>query len=401
MFDPIARVLAFFYSLPVVGGSVGVAIILLTAAVMILLMPLTIKATKSTIKMQEVQPKLKDLQKKYKDDKQTLNAELMALYQANGINPIGGCLPMIAQLPVFLVLFNVLQGLSRRVSGTAYFAVADHARTMLGGQSIPGDTFDPKYLSTDSDLYLDLSRATEMRFGPFDLAQRTLDVVQSDVLVGIPYVLLILFVVATSYYQQRQVSARRSGATAGMNPQQEMILKAMPLLSGVWSFVFPAGLVVYWATSNTFRIGQQYYITRAFYADRAAADAISDGTGSSEPSEADDVEPPAGSSGSGAAADRNGRAPTSRQPSRGRATGSRPRGGAASSPNGDSTADQGPTDHDREVDREAVWARRRQEKAKAQARTKGRAADSSSRVTPKGTKPGGSRAGGNRKKRKR
>jgi YidC/Oxa1 family membrane protein insertase len=408
MFDAIARVLAFFYSLPVVGGSVGVAIILLTAAVMILLMPLTIKATKSTIKMQEVQPKLKELQRKHKDDKQTLNAELMALYQANGINPVGGCLPMVAQLPVFLVLFNVLRGLSQRVYETPYYRIAEHAREVVGGAEVVGDHFDPKYLSTSSDLYVDLSQSTEMTFGPFDLALRTLDVIQSNVLVGIPYVFLILFVVATSYYQQRQVSARRSGGMPGMNSQQEMILKAMPLLSGVWSFVFPAGLVVYWATSNTFRIGQQYYITRAFYADRAShdADAARGANGGAvsddEETEPDDLKPAAGNARDGASASENGRSQARRSRS---GPGARGGAGAASS-NGKSAAndaDAGSGDDAVPASREEAWAKRRQQKARANARTKSRAesASLSSRVTPKGTKPGGNRAGGNRKKRKR
>jgi YidC/Oxa1 family membrane protein insertase len=390
MFDPIARVLAFFYSLPVVGGSYGLAIILLTAAVMILLMPLTMKATRSTIKMQEVQPKLKELQKKYKDDRQTLNQELMALYQANGINPVGGCLPILAQLPVFLVLFNVLRGLSRRVSETPYFAIADHARIEVGGQALVGDTFDPKYLSHDSALYLDLSRDTRMAFGPFDLAQEALDVLQSDILHGIPYVFLILFVVGTSFYQQRQVSARRSGSSmGGMNAQQEMILKFLPLLSGIWSFVFPAGLVLYWATSNLFRIGQQAYITRAFYSHK---DEESDGGGDDGGTAADVVaESPSSdggpeNGGSGGAASGGGRGSSKPKRSRGSSNGST-----------SDDDDEGRNGDEPETprDREEAWARRRRDKAKVQAANKTQR-EQSSRVTPKGTKPTGSK-----KKRKR
>ena len=405
MFDAIARVLAFFYSLPVVGGSYGVAIILLTAAVMILLMPLTLRATRSTIKMQEVQPKLKELQKKHKDDKQTLNQELMALYQENGINPVGGCLPIFAQLPVFLVLFNVLRGLSRRVSETPYFAIADEARIREGSESLAGETFDPRYLSTDSQMYIDLSQDTEMSFGPFDLAQEALDVLQSNFLRGIPYVILILFVVATSFYQQRQVSARRNGGMGGMNPQQEMILKFLPLLSGVWSFVFPAGLVLYWATSNVFRIGQQAYITRAYYNEKDQAEGAGAGGNTS------------GGSGSGAA---NGKGDDGGQKDSGGKPDSKPKGGSGkaggngsgkpkkprNSSNGsadDGAVDDGADDRDDDGDtkasvprnREEAWARRRQEKARVQAANQSRR-EQSSRITPKGTKPTSSK-----KKRKR
>ncbi|MEL7155617.1 MAG: YidC/Oxa1 family membrane protein insertase [Actinomycetota bacterium] len=418
MFDAIARVLAFFYSLPVVGGSVGYAIILLTAAVMTLLMPLTIRATRSTIKMQEVQPKLKELQKKHKDDKQTLNQELMALYSENGINPVGGCLPMLAQLPVFLVLFRVLSGLTRRVRETHYFAISDHARTQAGGQSIPGETFDPNYLSPNSELYVDLSRSTEMSFGPFDLALEALDVIQSDFLRGIPYVILILFVVGTSFYQQRQVSARRGGGMAGMNPQQEMILKFLPLLSGIWSFVFPAGLVLYWATSNVFRIGQQAYITRRFYGEReeAAAEAAAagkiadddeDDTGSDATT--DDGKTTSGTGGnkkggdgskSGGAKSASKSGSKSGAKSGSASSGAKAGAGASSNGNGRKPRSAGndgddKADHSTNGDRNANWERRRQQKAKVQASARNRK-EQSSRVTPKGTNPGGPK-----KKRKR
>lgn len=441
LMEAVARILAFFYSLPVVGGSVGIAIILLTAAVMVVLMPLTLKATRSTIKMQEMQPRLKELQKEHKGDKQTLNAELMALYQENGINPVGGCLPMLAQLPVFLVLFNVLRGLSRRVSEAPFFSIAEQAREQVGGTSVAGDTFEPRYLDVGSDLYLDISRQNELNFGPFDLAQEARNVIQNDVLAGIPYVILILFVVATSFYQQRQVSARRSGAV-GMNPQQEMILKVLPLASGIWSFLFPAGLVVYWATMNVLRIGQQSFITRAYYGHKDDDD-DDDSVGGGD---ADDDE-----SGVKAGATKGGRKSGGNKPraaksdnkSGGSNTGERKAGVAkrgrksdgtksagnkrsgsgdteggqksaakragrkpanAASGGVDDLADDGASANGSgsngtgsAVDRAEAWAKRRQ-----RARARGGSArtetdsSSSSRITPKGTKPGSSK-----KKRKR
>ena len=113
MFDLIAQVLAFFYSLV---PSYGVAIILLTLAVMIVVTPLTLKSTRSMLQMQRLQPELKAIQTRYKDDRQKMNEELMAFYQENGINPLGGCLPLLVQLPVFLVLFRVVQGITRHAT---------------------------------------------------------------------------------------------------------------------------------------------------------------------------------------------------------------------------------------------------------------------------------------------
>jgi YidC/Oxa1 family membrane protein insertase len=264
MFDAIAQILAGFYALPIVGGSYGMAIILLTLAVMIVLMPLTMKATRSTIKMQMVQPELKRLQKQYRDDRAKMNEELMGLYKQHNINPVGGCLPMLAQLPVFLVLFNVLRGLTRRADEAPWYGVTNLIRERAALGALPGDTFNPKYLRHDSQMYRSMTGDTEMGFGFFDLALHPLDVLRDDFVTAIPYVLLILFVVGTAYYQQRQISTRR-GSTTQMTSQQQALLRIMPLFTGVWSFVFPAGLVLYWATSNMFRIAQQAYITHSLY----------------------------------------------------------------------------------------------------------------------------------------
>ena len=390
MFDAIARVLAFFYSLPVVGGSYGLAIMLLTLAVMVVLMPLTVRATRSTIKMQLVQPKLKELQRKYKDDKATLNTELMELYKSEGINPVGGCLPMVAQLPVFLVLFRVLQGLSRRVSETPYYEIAQHSRQSMGLASVEGHTFDPKYLNTGSKMYQDLHGADSIPFGPFDLARHPIDAIQDSFLWGIPYLLLILFVVATSFYQQRQISARRQpGQAALMNPQQEMILKFLPLMSGIWSFAFPAGLVLYWATSNSFRILQQGYISRAFYTEdkvKAREEAAVTAKAAVEVDEAKGGTGKSGAKGHGSGGAKpsgrgqSGRSGAGRNGSDGSANGS------SASANGSGTSDseqsQGKMSS---ADRAQAWAQRRDSRARAQA-SRNRP-EPSSRVTPKGTKP--------------
>ena len=112
-FKAFASVLAFFYD---ITGNYAVAIILLTLAVMIIVTPLTLKGTRSMMVMQQLQPEMKKIQTRYKDDRQKLNEELMKFYKENSINPLGGCLPLLVQMPVFLVLYQVLRGLTRRVS---------------------------------------------------------------------------------------------------------------------------------------------------------------------------------------------------------------------------------------------------------------------------------------------
>lgn len=268
----IARLLSGIYGLPVVGGSYGLSIMLLTLGIMIVVMPLTLKATKSTIKMSMVAPELKRLQKEYKDDKEKLNEEMMALYREHGINPVGGCLPVLAQAPIFLVLFQVIRGLTRRFEDAPFSGVVNKVFEVQGRASEAPEAaeFFPRYLDRSSAMFQDLIGTTEMTFlGVFDLGAQPNEILAGSVVKAIPYILLILFLVGSSFYQQKQITARRSPDASGEeNPvmqQQQAILKILPLMTGVWSFFFPTGLSIYWATSNAFRIAQQAYITRTIY----------------------------------------------------------------------------------------------------------------------------------------
>lgn len=380
MFELIARVLAGFYGLPVVGNSYGFAIIMLTIAVMVLLMPLTLKATRSTIKMQQVQPELKRIQKKHKGDREALNAEMMELYQENGINPIGGCLPMLAQMPVFLVLFRILRGLTRRAEEVPFYDVGALAARNVGITAQAPHTFNPRYLATDSAMYTDLNHAEEMQFGPFDLAGEALDILKDDFLTAIPYIILILFVVATSFYQQKQVSARRDDDdTTPVNSQQQMILKVLPLMTGIWSFIFPAGLVLYWATSNVFRIGQQAYITHQIYGKEGAKEIIAEARVKTKVID---------SEGNKKSKDSNDSDGSPKNEKTSKNSDSKSKKDESSSTKKDSSkpkqdnADDGSRKSKKSTaaDKEAAWQKKRNQKAKTDP-------SQSSRITPKGTSP--------------
>lgn len=265
MFDLIARVLAFFYDLV---PSYGTAIIFLTLAVMVVVTPLTLKSTRSMLQMQRLQPELKAIQNRYKDDRQKMNEELMVFYQENGINPLGGCLPLLVQLPVFLVLFRVVQGITRRATdvGLEVGWMAGQADAEVREVSALGDldlTFDPENLPVDSAMHQALSSTTEMKFLGMDLSQTALDVAGRDLLSALPYFAMIVVVLVSSLYQQKQIRGRNTGAQ--VNPQQEMIMRILPWMLPVFSFTMPAALVVYFVISNLYRIGQQGYITRSLY----------------------------------------------------------------------------------------------------------------------------------------
>jgi len=274
MFDVIASLLAWFYS---VFPSYGFAVGALTLTVMVVVTPLTLKSTRSMLQMQRLQPELKAIQTRYKDDRPKMNEELMAFYQENGINPLGGCLPMLIQLPVFLVLFRVVQGITRRATDVGNQLGWSAGRLGVGAEgtvsSIGGNerSFDPQNLPIDGDMYADLTgkdlpfdeRPTEMVSLGIDLARSAQSVLGDSLIDSLPYLVLIVIVLVSSIFQQRQIRGRNSGAP--VNPQQEMIMKILPFMLPVFSFTMPAALVVYFVISNLYRIGQQGYITRSLY----------------------------------------------------------------------------------------------------------------------------------------
>lgn len=241
MSDIIARVLAWYYE---VWPSYGGAIVLLTLTVMVLVLPLTLKSTRSMLLMQRLQPEIRKLQQQYRDDRQKLNEEMMALYRENKINPLSGCLPLLIQLPVFFVLYQVLRGLTR-----------------LGEDG----TFNPRYLDHDSALYQALDGSTKMMSWGLDLARTAVDVAGDSLVSAIPYLLLILGVSLTTYVQQKQISARNPGSDTLSNPTQKMLLRIMPAFFAFISLNLPVALVVYFFASNLFRVGQQALISHAVY----------------------------------------------------------------------------------------------------------------------------------------
>ncbi|MDG2160333.1 MAG: YidC/Oxa1 family membrane protein insertase [Acidimicrobiales bacterium] len=264
MFDVIAAVLAWFYGLV---PSFGLAIILLTFVVMIVVTPLTLKGTRSMIKMQHLQPEMKKIQTRYKGDRDAMNKEMMAFYQANGINPMGGCLPLFVQAPVFMVLYQVLRGMTRRLSDTGadigWVAGRLGAAESVSGAPANLQAFYPAYVDPGSELFVDLANETEMLFLGFDLSRSAGAALSQSVMAAIPYLILILVVFASAWIQQRQIRGRNPDAT--VNPQQQMLMKVMPFFLPVISFNLDAALVLYFVISNLYRIAQQSYITRTLY----------------------------------------------------------------------------------------------------------------------------------------
>jgi YidC/Oxa1 family membrane protein insertase len=247
LYQAIASLLAYCYALV---PNYAIAIALLTLIVMVVLSPLTLKSTRSMLAMQRLQPEMKKLQTKYKGDRQKLNEEMMKFYKENKINPLGGCLPLILQLPVFFILYSVIRGLTQ-VS----------AHPFPGGSPPTLGTGNPKYISQSTQLWSDLHHAggQMVSFG-VDLSKSATSV-HGDFFTALPFYLIIILAIGLQYLQMRQLSARNPAAAAA-NPQMQKIQKYMPLFFGIIYINIPAGVNVYFIVSSLARIGQQELMFR-------------------------------------------------------------------------------------------------------------------------------------------
>ncbi len=212
-------------------GNYGVAIILLTIIAKIVLLPMTIKQTRSMIAMQKIQPEIKKLQEKYKDDKERLSQEMMKFYKENKVNPLGGCLPLIVQFPVFLALFTVLRKYlltpPTMIIGNTY-SVFSGLPSYNAAYTVSGVSGSLPYVKQTGFLWIS-NLADTVRYAD-------------------KFFVLIILLMLTTWYSQKQVMT---------DPRQKSMMYIMPLFMGFIALSFPAGVVLYWVTTNVLQILQQ------------------------------------------------------------------------------------------------------------------------------------------------
>ncbi len=242
LLDLLGGVLNFFYQ---IIPNLGIAIILLTLAISLVLFPLTLKQTRSMKAMQEIQPEVKRLQKELKGDKEELNKQLMALYQERGVNPAAGCLPMIVQMPIWFALFSVLRSIQVQGNGTEAYS---------------------KYIGDGTEAINHMFLGMDLTLSPSSVVPNAIrSVGELMPLNAVPYVLLIIIIVAAGFYQQVQTtrtSKKPDGEASQTAQSMQNAMKIMPIFFGFISWTLTAGLGIYFATSNLFRIGQQALILR-------------------------------------------------------------------------------------------------------------------------------------------
>jgi len=203
---PLFSVLQWFHNLV---GNWGWAIVLVTLLIKLILFPLSYKGMMSMQKLKDLAPKMKEIKEKYGKDPQKMNAQMMELYKKHGANPMGGCLPMILQIPIFFAIYRVL----------------------LNAVELKG-------------------------------AEWTLWI--TDLSLQDPYFVLPLLMGISMWYQQRITPNTMT------DPMQQKIFQWLPAVMTVFFITFPAGLVLYWLVNNIFTIGQQYVINSAYEKQKAS-----------------------------------------------------------------------------------------------------------------------------------
>ena len=274
-FELFSTALSGFYALI---PSYGLAIILLTLAVRIILLPLSIKQTRSMREMQRIQPEIKKLQAKYKGNRQKMNEELMALYKEHSVNPFGGCLPLLMQFPVLIGLFYVVRAPLKYMGFTTPEGVSfPPLDQYVPSGSVSGimeriqdsslaHALGEAGLATNRFLGLRLDCSPSQVIGGKEsgLVEGANCGGSTPLLSAIPYVLLILLMGYTTYYQQKQMQASRGNApTDATAKQMQTFAKIMPFFLMAISYTFPLGVLFYWLTTNVWTIAQQRIVLRA------------------------------------------------------------------------------------------------------------------------------------------
>ena len=262
LIDVFQSVITFFHNS--LGVPWGWAIVLLTICVRAALVPLTVKQIKSMARLQQLQPELKVIQAKYKEDKQRQQQEIMNFYRENKINPLASCLPLLLQLPVFISLFYMLrtdlkfdicgqqlrdfysQELGRHVVSNSQIpqkavTVPGHAGKVPGLTEVGCST----PFHSNGALHIIAPGSAKFLFIPDITFKAT----------GVALIVLILLYVGSQL-------ASTLVATATADPNQRRLMLLLPVVFIVILFRYPAGLLVYWITTNLWTIGQQLLIRR-------------------------------------------------------------------------------------------------------------------------------------------
>ncbi|MFF4950706.1 membrane protein insertase YidC [Streptomyces chattanoogensis] len=232
-----------FFSLifdPNSGAAWGLSIVSLVVLIRICLIPLFVKQIKSTRNMQALQPKMKAIQERYKSDKQRQSEEMMKLYKETGTNPLSSCLPILAQSPFFISLYQVLNHIANNQTvGVINQSLLDSANKA----HIFGAPLAAKFMDSAEKIESLGASLTDVR---------------------VVTIVMIVLMSASQFYTQRQLMTKNVDLTVKtpFMQQQKMLMYVFPIMFAVFGINFPVGVLVYWLTTNVWTMGQQMFVIR-------------------------------------------------------------------------------------------------------------------------------------------
>lgn len=238
------QVLALFYQLT---HNYGVSIILFACAVKLILYPLTQQQFKAMKEMQAVQPELQKLQERYKDDPQTLNKAMMDFYRAHKINPLGGCLPMLFQMPILFALWKTIEAYQGKLTNATFLWIGSFSNTMA--------KFFPSIASSIESWrgVCDITYTLKHKFPLW-----------GDSLAA-PDVLLLLLYMFSMYISSKISTVPTASANSPQQQSQKMMTTIMPLMLGFMFISFSSAFILYWLVFNVLSIVHQYYVMKTPY----------------------------------------------------------------------------------------------------------------------------------------
>jgi YidC/Oxa1 family membrane protein insertase len=287
LLNSIGWVLAAIYK---VIPNYGVAIIILTLLLRVLVLPLGIKQIKSMGAMQALAPRINEIKKKYKGNNAKIQEETMRLYKEVGVNPLGGCLPLLLQFPILIAMYAVIR--PPALQPTTYqskpaYAVANSHLPATGALFLNVLQHQNTNFVPGVNLQCSAKDAGKSQVAIADSKRKAVVAGQPIVREGVPvvsasgapvltaatfdcgsggtskiaYFALLLIMIGTTFYQQLQM--QRVSPPGAASQQQQTLLRIMPIMFGFIGFSFPAGLVMYWTIANVIQIGQQWFLLRA------------------------------------------------------------------------------------------------------------------------------------------
>ncbi len=257
----------------------GLAVILFTVIVKIILLPLGIKQQKTTVKTKQIRPELEKIQAKYKNDKEKLNEETMKLYQKYGVNPMGGCLPLLIQLPILLGLYRIIQSPITwffRKTPAVYLTELIENGTLDKGETIEklatlGENIDPSkftevseiinHLTVNDKAYeIEIKIASALDLIDFNFLGLNLSEKASE-----NKMLLIVVALATgAAFFSNWVSSKLNPMSPEQAQQMRMMNLMMPLMTAFFTYTLAAGIGMYWFVSTLVSVLQMYLLTKYF-----------------------------------------------------------------------------------------------------------------------------------------